>query len=228
MSAIIRAVKRRIKWMLGRDLYQKPEIRVPMVRLGVGGEPWTIATDGLRRGLVVYSLGVGKDIRFERDVIERYGLIVHAFDPTPISLQWIAGQTLPPGFTVYPYGVADYDGTAQFAAPLKGYVSFSLVRRSGHGAPIDAPVRRLVTLQRELGLPAPDILKMDIEGAEYAVLPDAIASGYRPSQILVEFHHRYRETGTHRTREAITLLNGVGYKIAFVSSYGVVYTFVRC
>jgi FkbM family methyltransferase len=212
---------------MGRDLYRQPEIVVPLVRLGIGGEPWTIATDGLSSGMVVYSFGVGEDIGFERDVIEHFGLTVHAFDPTPISLRWIARQALPAGFFMHPYGVADHDGIARFAAPMKGYISFSLVRSSGHGGAIEAPVRRLSTLQRKLDLLAPDILKMDIEGAEYAVLADAISSGYRPAQILVEFHHRYRETGARRTRQAIELLRGVGYRIAYVSPNGMVYTFVR-
>jgi hypothetical protein len=68
---------------------------------------------------------------------------------------------------------------------------------------------------------------MDIEGAEYAVLADVVASGYRPAQILVEFHHRYRETGARKTIEAIALLNQVGYRIVFVSRNGMEYTFVR-
>ena len=115
----------------------------------------------------------------------------------------------------------------RFAAPAEGYISFSTVRQYSPGDTIEAPVRRVTTLQKDLKLPAPDILKMDIEGAEYAVLADVIASGYRPAQILVEFHHRYRETGARKTREAITRLNQVGYRIVFVSRNGMEYTFVR-
>ena len=227
MTQFIQAVKRRIKWLMGRDLYRKPQRVVPTARLGDPGGRWTIATDGLGQGTVVYTFGIGEDISFERDLIQRFGVSVHAFDPTPLALAWVARQQLPNGFMVHPFGVAEYDGTAQFSAPAKGYISFSTVRQGGHGAPVAAPVRRVATLQNELNLPAPNILKMDIEGAEYAVLADAIRSGYRPEQILVEFHHRYRETGARRTREAIDLLNRVGYRIVFVSRNGMEYTFLR-
>jgi len=39
---------------------------------------------------------------------------------------------------------------------------------------------------------------MDIEGAEYEVIDDLIASGIRPKQILVEFHHRFKNVGVKK------------------------------
>jgi hypothetical protein len=78
-----------------------------------------------------------------------------------------------------------------------------------------------------LGLPRPDVVKMDIEGAEYAVLPDLLGSGFRPDQILVEFHHRWREVGARRTREALDLLARHGYRIADVSDTGMEYALLR-
>jgi FkbM family methyltransferase len=163
----IKKVERWIKWLIGRDVYRRPQVTVPTERFGdPGGELWTIATEGVHRGTVLYTFGVGTDIGFERAVIERFGLSVHAFDPTPIALQWVGSQRLPDRFVLHPFGVADYDGTAQFAGPSsEKYISYSLVRRSGLGVPVDAPVRRIATLHNELRLPAPDIIKMDIEGA---------------------------------------------------------------
>jgi hypothetical protein len=93
---------------------------------------------------------------------------------------------------------------------------------------VTALVRRLATLATVLHLPPPDVIKMDIEGAEYAVLPDLLASGFRPTQILVEFHHRWREVGSRRTREALALLGRSGYLIADVSENGMEYVFLHC
>jgi FkbM family methyltransferase len=198
------------------------------VRLGDPGGRWSVVPAGLGPGTVVYSLGVGTDISFERDLIARYGVTVHAFDPTPIALQWAAAQRLPDGFVLHPYGVADFDGQARFAAPRKRkFPSFSLVRSEGVGDAVEAPVRRLLTLAGMLRLPPPDVIKMDIEGAEYAVLPDLLASGFIPSQILVEFHHRWREVGAARTRTALALLSRHGYRIAEVADSGMEYTAVR-
>jgi FkbM family methyltransferase len=177
---------------------------------------------------VVYAFGVGIDISFELALIERFGLTVHAFDPTPLALQWAARQQLPAEFVLHPFGIADYDGLAHFAPPRKRkFASFSMVRAGGVGAAVTAPVRRLATLRDTMGLPPPDILKMDIEGAEYAVLPDVLECGFHPGQILVEFHHRWREVGPRKTRGAIELLNRHDYLVADVSSSGMEFLFLR-
>jgi FkbM family methyltransferase len=209
-------------------VYRRPEVAVDTVTLGDAGGRWSVALEGLGPGSVVYALGVGTDISFERDLIARCGVAVHAFDPTPIALDWAAKQVLPDGFTLHPYGVADFDGTARFAAPRKRkFPSFSLVRTDGAGPAVEAPVRRLVTLASMLRLPPPDLIKMDIEGAEYAVLADLLASGLRPRQVLVEFHHRWREVGVRRTREALALLSRHGYRIVEVAPSGLEYTLLR-
>ncbi len=177
---------------------------------------------------MVYAFGVGTDISFERDLIARYGVTVHAFDPTPIALEWAARQQLPPGFVLHPYGVANFDGRARFAAPRKRkFASFSLVRSDGAGDAVEAPVHRVTTLVEMLRLPPPDLVKLDIEGAEYGVLPDLLSSGLRPRQILVEFHHRWREIGAGRTREALALLQRHGYRIVDVAASGMEYSFLK-
>jgi FkbM family methyltransferase len=223
-----RPLLRLLKAGVGLDVYRRAELTVPTVLLGDPGGRWSIVPDGLGPGAVVYALGVGTDISFERDLIARYHVTVHAFDPTPISLQWAADQPLPKGFTLHPYGVADFDGVATFAAPRKRkFASFSLVRAEGVGPSVEAPVRRLRTLVDLLDLPEPDVLKMDIEGAEYTVLPDLLSAGFRPRQILVEFHHRWREVGPRRTRQALALLAAHDYRIVHVSDNGMEYGFLK-
>ena len=219
---------RRLKSLVGLDVYRRPEITADTVTLGAADGRWSVALEGLGPGSVVYALGVGTDISFERDLIAHCGVVVHAFDPTPIALDWAAKQVLPDGFILHAYGVADFDGTARFAAPRKRkFPSFSLVRGAGAGPAVEAPVRRLVTLTTMLRLPPPDLVKMDIEGAEYSVLDDMLGSGIRPRQILVEFHHRWREVGARRTRDALALLGRHGYRIAEVAPSGLEYTLLR-
>jgi FkbM family methyltransferase len=225
----LRSAFRRLKSALGLDVYRRAEVAAETVRLGDPGGRWSVVPEALGSDTVVYAFGVGTDISFERDLIARYGVTVHAFDPTPIALEWAGSRPLPERFLLHPFGVADFDGTARFAAPRKRkFASFSLVRREGAGPAVEAPVHRLTTLMDMLHLPTPDVIKMDIEGAEYVVLSDLVESGVRPAQILVEFHHRWREVGARRTRQALQLLARSGYRIADVSENGMEYLFLRC
>ena len=59
-------------------------------------------------------------------------------------------------------------------------------------------MRRVATLMRDLGHERLDVLKMDIEGAEYEVVADVLASGIDIGQLLIEFHHRFSNVGIER------------------------------
>ena len=219
-------VKRWLRSLIGGDVFQLPQCSVKGVVLGARGARWFVSPEGLGPSAVVYSFGVGRDISFERALIEQFGVTVHAFDPTPRALEWVRTQRLPDRLVLHELGLADYDGTARFLPSRRvGGENFSMVRETGIGDAIEAPVRRFVTLAALVGA-VPELVKLDIEGTEYAVLPDMLASGFRPRQLLIEFHHRWREVGARRTREAIRLLNRHGYRVADVSPKGKEYTFV--
>jgi hypothetical protein len=72
-----------------------------------------------------------------------------------------------------------------------------------------------------------DVLKMDIEGAEYEVLDEILDRGLAVQQILVELHHRFPEMGIDRTRRAIRSVSAAGYRIFFASESGEEYSFIR-
>ncbi len=63
---------------------------------------WTVIPEMVGPELVVYSVGVGSDITFDRAMIERFGCTVHAFDPTPMAREWVAKQTVPARIRVPP------------------------------------------------------------------------------------------------------------------------------
>ena len=78
----------------------------------------------------------------------------------------------------------------------------------------------------ELGHDKLDILKMDIEGAEYDVIDSLVVSGIRPRQMLVEFNHRFGGVGIGKSKNAIETLRQNGYQIYSVSDTGEEYSFV--
>jgi hypothetical protein len=87
-------------------------------------------------------------------------------------------------------------------------------------------VRRISSVQQILGHARIDLLKMDIEGAEYEVIDDLLAGPVPVRQLLVEFHHRWPEVGIAKTRTAIRKLNAAGYRIFSVSPSGEEYGFL--
>ena len=56
-----------------------------------------------------------------------------------------------------------------------------------------------------------DLLKLDIEGFEYGVLDDVLATGIPITQICVEFHHFMPGIGLGETLRCISRLRRKGY-----------------
>jgi FkbM family methyltransferase len=192
------------------------------VHLGSTYGGYRLCLDGVGASSVVYSVGIGEDISFDLALIERAGCVVHGFDPTPRSIAWVAAQRLPANFVMHPWGLADYDGVASFLPPLNSsHVSHTLLQGADDSRPrIELPVRRLATIMQELGHTRIDVLKMDIEGAEYSVIDALVASEIRPRQILLEFHHQLPGIELARSERALDQLNGVGYRIFDVQATG--------
>ncbi len=228
ISSVLRLGRRALRTLVGRDRFYRREVAVPRMQLGQPGASWCICPTGLGPTSVVYSFGIGEDVSFELELIERFGTAVHAFEPTPRSLTWVRSQSLPQTFVLHELGLASFDGMASFSPPLDPtHVSYSMLRRDRGGSAIRAPVRRLATIAAMLGHVHINLLKMDIEGGEYAVLPDILSSQLRIDQLLVEFHHRWDFVGVAETTRTISLLQGAGYRIADVSASGCEFTLVR-
>src|SRR5687767_1663320 len=70
---------------------------------------WAMSPRGLGTESVVYSFGVGDNVAWDLGVIRQFGCTVHAFDPTPASIAWVARQSLPGQFVFHDYGISDFD-----------------------------------------------------------------------------------------------------------------------
>ncbi len=194
---------------------------LPRVAVGEGDGAWVLWPEPLGPQSVVYSVGVGRDLSFDRAVVERFGCRVHAFDPTPRSVEWVATQPLPPRLRFHALGLAARDGELRFHAPRRErsahYTPVARYRDAGADATVACPVRRLETLMHELGHDRLDLLKLDIEGGEYDVLDDLLSGPTRPTQLLVEFHHMYATIPYQRTRDTARRLLAAGYGLLHVS-----------
>jgi FkbM family methyltransferase len=223
-----RFAKRAVRAMRSQELWQGAQIKCPRMNLGKEGACWCVCPQNLSASSVVYSFGVGEDISFDLALIERFGLQVKAFDPTPRSMEWLQSQTVPLEFAFHAYGVAGFDGNCAFLPPENpAHVSHSMVARESSRPAIEVAVHRLGTIMKILGHEHIDLLKMDIEGAEYEVLADMLTCGIAVKQLLVEFHHRWPQIGIEKTKQAIHALNAAGYRIFSVSPSGEEYGFLK-
>jgi FkbM family methyltransferase len=229
-----RRLRRAYNVVRGRDVWQNAQVRCTRICLGNEHARWCVCPDQLGAASVVYCFGVGEDISFDLELIRRFGLGLHAFDPTPKAIEWLKKQSLPQEFVFHGFGVADFDGSCKFFPPENPeFVSHTIIERgaelesSSSSAAVDAPVYRLASIMKMLGHDRVDLLKMDIEGAEYGVLDDLLASGIVVGQLLLEFHHFWPEVGLEKTKRAIRLLNEAGYQIFSVSASGEEYSFKR-
>lgn len=231
MNDLLTKALRARKVLVGRDFYQFRQVKRSSLTLGNPYADWTFCKDGLGKDSVIYSFGVGEDISFDLELIDHYKLQIQAFDPSPRSIEWIESQKIVDSFHFYKYGLAGQDGEITFNEPEEpGAHSLKIEGSSGveTGRKTHVlPVARLTSVLEKLGHDRIDILKMDIEGAEYEVIDDIISSPVPIAQVLIEFHHRFRNIGVGKTREAISKLNKAGFKIFSVSASGEEISFIN-
>lgn len=235
LQNLIRRARRFGRTLVGRDFRAGPEINCPRVMLGSAYGGWWANHDLLNAESVVFGVGVGTDVSFDLALIERFGCTVHAFDPTPKATAWVASQTFPPQFKFHPVGLADFDGEILFVLPGE-HPAWASYSASQAGSAEDkaaadkavCPVKRLESLMRDVGVSHIDLLKIDIEGAEFGVVKDILRGPIRPKQLLIEYHYLLPE---HRqnfndTVESVRLVREAGYKVFARSPVGLEISFL--
>ncbi len=206
-------MKVRLKRLVGRELRLTPDLDVDFVVDG----GWAYDPSLLNEFSIVYSLGVGDDIDFDLALINRFQSNVYAFDPT--SQSFVSNDDRPRQFHFQTWAAAGTDGTLTLYPRVLGNGELSemmytlMPEQSSEDSGIEVPAYTIATIVEKLGHSRIDLLKMDIEGAEYDVLDGLLASSIRPKQLLVEFHHRFVDDGLQRTADAIARLRGEGYRI---------------
>jgi FkbM family methyltransferase len=168
---------------------------------------WTIVTRGFRSDAIIYSGGVGEDITFEQELIRRFGVKIHIFDPAPVAQQTIALANndrllfKPIGLTASADGKFSVGGGTSSKTWLKA------------GGDESLPCTSLAREMKMNGHDRIDLLKIDIEGFEYEVLESCLADQIPIRQICVEFHDFFPEIPKKRTKEMVRALESNGFDL---------------
>lgn len=195
-----------------------------LVHLGTEYGGYFLPEDLPHADWVCYSGGIGEDVSFERELISRYGCTVVGFDPTPRSIDFMRAVKLETStFRFLPVGLWSIDTEQRFYAPENPeHVSHSIAGRARSDEYFTAQCRSVPSLMAELGHARIDLLKLDIEGAEYEVLTSMLDAEITVKILLVEFHR----TGSFgQMRSMVDRIQAAGYAPVHVDHTNV--TFVE-
>jgi len=234
MNSLYNKVLRLSKVLKGKDFFFPVQTKLNTATLGNKGAAWTVYAAVIQKNSIIYSIGAGTDISFDLEMIRLFDVKIHVFDPTPKSVNWVRNEMKKEGFPVSQfnfsaYGLSDYNGKATFVLPENPehvsakFASDNLLK----DREIEVEVRTLQRLMEMNGHTQIDVLKMDIEGAEYEVITDILKSGTPIKQWCIEFHHRFEEVGIAKTKEALDQLNAAGYKVFSISNNGEEFSLIK-
>jgi FkbM family methyltransferase len=191
---------------------------------------WPIVSNSLSNDSVVVDIGLGEDISFSESLTQKYGCRIYGFDPTPKSIDFVRKRRAP-RFCLFEVGVAAKGGEATFYLPNEiEHVSGSLFSTAHVGRrKMTVPLVSIDALPEMIGTKKLDLIKLDIEGAEFDLLdaPGFAQAVAHANQICIEFHHRWPEFGKAKTDRAVKRLEELGFAVAWVSASNEEVLFVR-
>jgi FkbM family methyltransferase len=175
-----------------------------------------ICESGLSSKSIIYSFGVGEDTSFDVSLATKFGCKINAFDPTPRSIDWFNSSNNHVHIILRPFGISKNTGLQKFYLPANNrYVSGSFLRIPNVNVDnyIHVQMFSFPDITKLLGNTKIDILKMDIEGAEYQVIDSILDSGIYIDQIVCEFHDRFFKGGKKMTADFVSKMKNKGYSI---------------
>lgn len=207
-SRIIAAARRR---RFERGVAQVPiRARDDLVHLGTEYGGWVVPADLIEPNWLCYSVGIGHDASFDFELTTRFGVRVRAFDPFDVFCRQAEEQAPTSSrYSVHAVALSSHDGPLEmFGHQDEERGSVSAANLYGASTSFTRPGRTLTSLMHELGDDEVQLLKLDIEGSEYEVLPtiDLRAAGVRV--LLLELHHN---ESVRRARELLAGLRTRGY-----------------
>ncbi len=239
----MQVIKNLVKRALKLDPYSLLTPLNNLIYVGSVKHGYHIPQKFLNSNSVCYCVGAGEDISFDIELVTRYGSKVVIFDPMPYarehyekvvqSIKTNSPFTVDKGEFAYTYKASnsDFDNIiyletgiwnekkiVKFYDPAKdNYAGHSIINLQATETFIEAPVDRLINIMKNLNHQAIDILKLEIEGAEYTVI-DTIAEDKPDIKIIcVEFdevfHAKDSQYLLNIKRSTDQLIN-LGYLIA--------------
>lgn len=231
-----------IKKILGIHHQSGVEPMPALRQIGSHRHPYFVPDKLLHADSICYCIGAGEDISFDTQLKIIYDCTVVILDPTPYGIDHFnnlkdhvsrgvplvisdGGHLVPFTYLInarqlddilfVPIGVWNEKTVLNFHEPqLDNYASYSVCLFNDSDKVIRAPVDRLGNIMRDLGHDHLDLVKIEIEGAEYTVIDTIIEDRLDIKLIMVEFDEVYhsRDFGYHfRIKRCCKRLLKAGY-----------------
>lgn len=205
------------------------EWRLPRgyIRLGTRYGGWWLDAGQVGPQPLLIDCGLGEDISFPVAFLKHFpGARAIGIDPNPRSLAYCRARC-PAGMEILDAAFWTRAGeTVAFHLPRpqeelpRGADGVSGSLEASHeyvagGGSIETVTVDLDSLLDRAGRSECDVLKLDVEGAEYALLNTLVASGRIAAarQLLVEFHHGVTRHTLADTERAVAALAGAGLRL---------------
>ncbi|MDI1235341.1 MAG: FkbM family methyltransferase [bacterium] len=242
-------MKKFIKKLLGVDAYANFTPLNNLVNLGFIHGFYAIPENYLDSNSICYCIGAGIDISFDTELVVKYNSNVFIFDPMPegknhynevvnavISQQPLvvgADQIEPFTYKInqsqldkvkfIDIGIWDQETIVKFYEPTKeNYASHSILNLQKSEHFIEAKVDRLSNIMKKLNHTQIDLIKIEIEGAEYKVIETIIEDKLDVKIILVEYDEMHNHKGYSflwRIKKSTNLILNEGYKMVFTNDF---------
>jgi FkbM family methyltransferase len=210
-------------WVIRLLLWRDVQSAVELTTLGNYGAAWKVPLSLLSKKAICYCGGVGEDISFEQALYQAVQPHIFCFDPTPRAVSYIKTLALPKKIAFFPWGLWSKNSQQKFfAPPQESFVSHSIVNLHQTQDYFLASCKTLPWIMKKLGHTKIDLLKIDIEGAEYMVLNHLLTTSIRPQILAVEFD---QPTPVLKTYQMIRKLIGNGYTLCDQTDWN--FIFVR-
>ena len=250
LRKITRKLEKRRRESFRDDLLDRTDQEI--IRLGTDYGGWNVPLDWLQEGANAVCIGAGEDISFDIELNARYGMNVVTVDPTPRAgahverlLECVrSGERMPINqddstyydldgfspdrFTFLARGVWKEDRVMRFFVPRNAdAVSHSIVNLQSTDDYFEANCQTLRSLCEDLGIAKIDLLKMDVEGAEYEIIGNMVDDGVLPAVVCVEFDEGQTAPKGYLSRiaETCTALKARGYALRHIEGWN--FLFVR-
>jgi FkbM family methyltransferase len=155
-----------------------------------------------------------------REIIDRYDATIHAFEPDPRNFKLLREKSQAnPGIIAHEYGLGDKNDRVRMTLEFLGSTMFS--GSADENVPsAEVEIRDIVDVWQTLGYDRVDLMKINIEGAEFPLLERMVAADLlgKVDCFLIQFHewHPGAYSRRRKIRKALSRTHTLAWDHHFV------------